>query len=210
MVTTGRRTAAPRGGDRGRGERTPPGDQPSARMRDDGVRSLPARHRHSRAPGPNGRRTRAALTPVGLAERRTRRTPRPGGRRAARERHAVARAEAKKTTSDLIIERLLAWGGDTCFGICGDQVNGFFESPRTHPGMRFTHVRHEENAALACVGYAKCTGRPAACVATAGPGAIHLLNGPTAASRRCGRDGNRWTRSGCRWPSRSASPGWPW
>lgn len=89
----------------------------------------------------------------------------------------MARAEAKKTTSDLISERLLAWGVDTCFGICGDQVNGFFESLRTHPEMRFTHVRHEENAALACVGYAKFTGRPAACVATAGPGAIHLLNG---------------------------------
>jgi thiamine pyrophosphate-dependent acetolactate synthase large subunit-like protein len=81
------------------------------------------------------------------------------------------------TTSDLIIERLLEWGVDTCFGISGDQVNGFFESLRTHPEMRFVHVRHEENAALACVGYAKFTGRPAACVATAGPGAIHLLNG---------------------------------
>ncbi|MFS4107910.1 thiamine pyrophosphate-dependent enzyme [Streptomyces sp. PD-S100-1] len=84
---------------------------------------------------------------------------------------------APKTTSDLIVERLLAWGVDTCFGICGDQVNGFFESLRRHPEMRLVHVRHEENAALACVGYAKFTGRPAACVATAGPGAIHLLNG---------------------------------
>ncbi|SDL96433.1 thiamine pyrophosphate-dependent enzyme [Nonomuraea jiangxiensis] len=82
-----------------------------------------------------------------------------------------------RTTSDLIVERLLAWGVDTCFGICGDQVNGFFEALRTHPEMRFVHVRHEENAALACVGFAKFTGRPAACVATAGPGAIHLLNG---------------------------------
>jgi pyruvate dehydrogenase (quinone)/pyruvate oxidase len=81
------------------------------------------------------------------------------------------------TTSDLIVERLLDWGVDTCFGICGDQVNGFFEALRTHPEMRFVHVRHEENAALACVGYAKFTGRPAACVATAGPGAVHLLNG---------------------------------
>ncbi|MGV9878559.1 thiamine pyrophosphate-dependent enzyme [Streptomyces sp. NPDC003006] len=82
-----------------------------------------------------------------------------------------------KTTSDLIVERLLEWGVDTCFGICGDQVNGFFEALRTHPEMRFVHVRHEENAALACVGHAKFTGRPAACVATAGPGAVHLLNG---------------------------------
>ncbi|MFH8612078.1 thiamine pyrophosphate-dependent enzyme [Streptomyces sp. NPDC018029] len=84
---------------------------------------------------------------------------------------------SSKTTSDLIVERLLEWGVDTCFGICGDQVNGFFEALRTHPEMRFVHVRHEENAALACVGYAKFTGRPAACVATAGPGAVHLLNG---------------------------------
>lgn len=83
-----------------------------------------------------------------------------------------------KTTSDLIIERLLEWGVDTCLGICGDQVNGFFESLRTHADqMRFVHVRHEENAALAAVGYAKFTGRPVAVVATAGPGAIHLLNG---------------------------------
>lgn len=86
--------------------------------------------------------------------------------------------ETDRSTSDLIIERLLEWGVDTVFGICGDQVNGFFESLRTHSDrMRFVHVRHEENAALACVGYAKFTGRPAACVATAGPGAVHLLNG---------------------------------
>ncbi|MDI6410055.1 thiamine pyrophosphate-binding protein [Streptomyces albus] len=82
-----------------------------------------------------------------------------------------------RTTSDLVVERLLDWGIDTCFGLCGDQINGFFEALRTHPRMRFVHVRHEENAALACVGYAKFTGRPAVCVATAGPGAIHLLNG---------------------------------
>ncbi|MFF7900116.1 thiamine pyrophosphate-dependent enzyme [Streptomyces sp. NPDC088817] len=88
-----------------------------------------------------------------------------------------AEGTGARTTSDLVVERLLEWGIDTCFGICGDQVNGFFEALRTHPRMRFVHVRHEENAALACVGYAKFTGRPAACVATAGPGAVHLLNG---------------------------------
>ena len=82
------------------------------------------------------------------------------------------------TTSDLIVERLLDWGVDTCFGINGDQVNGFFEALRTRSErMRFVHVRHEENAALAAVGHAKFSGRPAACVATAGPGAVHLLNG---------------------------------
>ena len=83
-----------------------------------------------------------------------------------------------RTTSDLIIERLLEWGVDVCFGLTGDQINGFVESLRTHAGrMRFVQVRHEENAALAAVGYAKFTGRPAACLATAGPGANHLLNG---------------------------------
>lgn len=83
-----------------------------------------------------------------------------------------------KTASDLIVERLLDWGIDTCFGVNGDAVNGFFEALRTHADrMRFVHVRHEENAALAAVGYAKFTGRPAACVSTAGPGAVHLLNG---------------------------------
>lgn len=83
-----------------------------------------------------------------------------------------------RTTSDLIVERLLEWGIDTIFGINGDQVNGFVEALRTHSDqMRFIHVRHEENAALAAVGYAKFTGRPAACVGTGGPGAVHLLNG---------------------------------
>lgn len=83
-----------------------------------------------------------------------------------------------KTTSDLVVERLIDWGIDTCFGICGDAVNGFFEALRTHSDqLRFVHVRHEENAALAAVGYAKFTGRPAACVSTAGPGAVHILNG---------------------------------
>jgi thiamine pyrophosphate-dependent acetolactate synthase large subunit-like protein len=82
------------------------------------------------------------------------------------------------TTSDLIVERLLEWGVDTCFGICGDQVNGFFEAMRTRADrLRFVHVRHEESAALAAVGHAKFTGRPAAVVTTAGPGALHLLNG---------------------------------
>jgi pyruvate dehydrogenase (quinone) len=83
-----------------------------------------------------------------------------------------------KTTSDIIVERLLDWGIDTCFGINGDAINGFFEALRTHrERMHFVHVRHEESVAMAAVGYAKFTGRPAACVATAGPGAVHLLNG---------------------------------
>ncbi|MBV9817641.1 MAG: hypothetical protein JOZ07_04750 [Solirubrobacterales bacterium] len=82
------------------------------------------------------------------------------------------------TTSELIVDRLLEWGIDTYFGLAGDGINGFFEALRTRSDrIRFIHVRHEEEAALAAVGHAKLSGRPAACVTTSGPGAIHLLNG---------------------------------
>ena len=83
-----------------------------------------------------------------------------------------------KQVSDLIVERLIEWGVDTIFGVPGDGVDGFFESLRTHQDkLRFIQVRHEEAAALAAVGYAKYTGRIGVCVATSGPGGIHLLNG---------------------------------
>jgi pyruvate dehydrogenase (quinone) len=83
-----------------------------------------------------------------------------------------------KLISDLLVERLLEWGVDTIFGLPGDGVDGFFEALRTHQDkMRFIQVRHEESAAFAAVGYAKYTGRLGVCVATSGPGGIHLLNG---------------------------------
>jgi pyruvate dehydrogenase (quinone) len=83
-----------------------------------------------------------------------------------------------KLVSDLLVERLLEWGVDTIFGLPGDGVDGFFEALRTHQEkMRFIQVRHEESAAFAAVGYAKYTGRLGVCVATSGPGGIHLLNG---------------------------------
>ena len=83
-----------------------------------------------------------------------------------------------KTTADLLIERLIQWGVDTIFGFPGDGVNDIFEALRTHQDkMRFIQVRHEEAAAFAATGYAKYTGRLGVCVATSGPGGIHLLNG---------------------------------
>jgi pyruvate dehydrogenase (quinone) len=83
-----------------------------------------------------------------------------------------------QTTCDVLVERLLAWGVDTIFGLPGDGINGFFESLRkAEDRIRFVHVRHEEAAALAAVGYAKFTGRLGVCVSTSGPGAVHLLNG---------------------------------
>src|SRR4051812_45693705 len=83
-----------------------------------------------------------------------------------------------KTTGDVIVEKLLAWGVDTAFGIPGDGINGIFESLRKNrEKLRFIQCRHEEAAAFAACGYAKFTGRLGVCFATSGPGAIHLLNG---------------------------------
>src|ERR1700744_5690680 len=83
-----------------------------------------------------------------------------------------------KTTADLLVERLIEWGVDTIFGFPGDGVNGIFEALRTNQQkLRFIQVRHEEAAAFAACGYAKYTGRLGVCLATSGPGGIHLLNG---------------------------------
>ncbi|MGC2639653.1 MAG: thiamine pyrophosphate-dependent enzyme [Acidobacteriaceae bacterium] len=80
--------------------------------------------------------------------------------------------------SDILVERLLAWGVDTIFGIPGDGINGVFEALRQNKDrIRFIHVRHEEAAAFAACAYAKFTGRLGVCIATSGPGGIHLLNG---------------------------------
>ncbi len=83
-----------------------------------------------------------------------------------------------KTVADLLVERLIDWGVQHIFGFPGDGVNGIFESLRTHEDkIRFIQVRHEEAAAFAACGYAKYTGRLGVCVATSGPGGVHLLNG---------------------------------
>src|ERR671922_1856317 len=82
------------------------------------------------------------------------------------------------TVSDLMVRRLIDWGMDTVFGLPGDGINGFMEALRKRrEEIRYVHVRHEEVGAMAAVGYAKFTGRLGVCLATAGPGAIHLANG---------------------------------
>ncbi|WP_337862441.1 thiamine pyrophosphate-dependent enzyme [Nitrososphaera sp.] len=81
-------------------------------------------------------------------------------------------------TADIIAESLLDWGVDTIFGLPGDGINGFIEALRQRSSrIRFVLVRHEESAAFMACAYAKYTGRLGACVATSGPGAIHLLAG---------------------------------
>src|SRR4051812_48944962 len=83
-----------------------------------------------------------------------------------------------RTVAERMVERLVAWGVDTIFGIPGDGINGLFEALRTHKDeIRFVQVRHEEAAAFAACAYAKFSGRLGVCVATSGPGGIHLLNG---------------------------------
>jgi pyruvate dehydrogenase (quinone)/pyruvate oxidase len=83
-----------------------------------------------------------------------------------------------KTESDILVEALADWGVDTIFGIPGDGINGIMEALRTHQDrIRFIQVRHEEAAAFAACAYSKFTGRLGVCLATSGPGAIHLLNG---------------------------------
>src|SRR5580704_17525255 len=82
------------------------------------------------------------------------------------------------TASDVLVERLLAWEVDTIFGLPGDGINGVMEALRkAQDKIRFIHVRHEESAAFMACAYAKFTGRLGVCIATSGPGGIHLLNG---------------------------------
>jgi pyruvate dehydrogenase (quinone)/pyruvate oxidase len=85
---------------------------------------------------------------------------------------------AAPTAADILVETLIDWKVDTIFGIPGDGINGIIEALRTHQDkIRFIQVRHEEAAAFAACGYAKWTGRLGVCIATSGPGGIHLLNG---------------------------------
>src|SRR5436305_4711522 len=82
------------------------------------------------------------------------------------------------TAADVLIETLQDWGVDTIFGLPGDGINGIMESLRQREKkIRFIQVRHEEAAAFMACGYAKYTGKLGVCLATSGPGGIHLLNG---------------------------------
>ncbi len=82
------------------------------------------------------------------------------------------------TAGDILIETIIDWGVDVVFGLPGDGINGIMEALRRRQDrIRFVQVRHEEAAAFMACGYAKFTGRLGCCLATSGPGGIHLLNG---------------------------------
>ena len=82
------------------------------------------------------------------------------------------------TVADRLLERLREWGVEQVFGYPGDGINGIVGAfSRAGDQPRFIQARHEEMAAFEAVGYAKYGDKPAVCMATSGPGAIHLLNG---------------------------------
>jgi pyruvate dehydrogenase (quinone) len=80
--------------------------------------------------------------------------------------------------SEALVERLADWGVDTVFGLPGDGINGLMEGLRRHRDrVKFVLVHHEEAAAFMATAHAKATGQLGVCLATSGPGGIHLLNG---------------------------------
>src|SRR5580698_7883435 len=82
------------------------------------------------------------------------------------------------TVADYLLERLRAWDVQHVFAYAGDGINGILAAwGRADNKPQFVQSRHEEMSAFEAVGYAKFTGRLGVCMATSGPGAVHLLNG---------------------------------
>lgn len=83
-----------------------------------------------------------------------------------------------QTAADVLVDVLHRWGIEVVFGLPGDGINGIMEALRRRQDeIRFIQVRHEESAAFMATAYAKWTGKLGCCLATSGPGGIHLLNG---------------------------------
>src|SRR3954454_3893069 len=84
----------------------------------------------------------------------------------------------ERIAAQVLIDRLADWGVDTVFGLPGDGINGIMEGLRRNSEkIKFVLVHHEEAAAFMATAYAKATGRIGVCLATSGPGGIHLANG---------------------------------
>src|SRR5881398_2735077 len=83
-----------------------------------------------------------------------------------------------ETTSDFLIRRITEWGVNRIYGYPGDGINGIIGAiDRAGDAIDYVQVRHEEMAAFMACAHAKFTGQVGVCLATSGPGAIHLLNG---------------------------------
>src|SRR3990170_6333377 len=96
------------------------------------------------------------------------------------------RIRMAQTAAEVLVDVLQEWGVDTVFGMPGDGINGIMEALRKkRDAIRFVQVRHEESAAFMACAYAKFTGRLGVCLATSGPGGLHLLNGLYDAKLDC-------------------------
>jgi pyruvate dehydrogenase (quinone)/pyruvate decarboxylase len=85
---------------------------------------------------------------------------------------------ASPTTAELLVEKLVEWDVSVVFGLPGDKNAWIMDALRRRQDkIRFVLIRHEEAAAFMASGYAKFTGKLGVCISTAGPGAVHLLNG---------------------------------
>ena len=83
-----------------------------------------------------------------------------------------------KTVADFLLERLSSWGVRRIYGYPGDGINGLLGAlNRAGDRFQFVQARHEEMAAFMACGHAKFSGEVGVCMATSGPGAVHLLNG---------------------------------
>src|SRR3989440_1847190 len=83
-----------------------------------------------------------------------------------------------QNVSDFLVDRLKCWGVHRMYGYPGDGINGIMGAlERAEDDPRFIQVRHEEMAAFMACAHGKFTGEVGVCLATSGPGAIHLLNG---------------------------------
>jgi len=94
------------------------------------------------------------------------------------KRNELTRTTMADTASDFLIDRLIAWGIKRIYGFPGDGINGIIGAiQRAGDRIQYLQVRHEEMAAFMACAHAKFTGEIGVCLATSGPGAIHLLNG---------------------------------
>jgi hypothetical protein len=88
-----------------------------------------------------------------------------------------------RNVADGLWEMLVAAGVRRCYGIVGDALNPVIDALRRNGSVDFVHVRNEEYGAFAAVAEALLTGNPVAVCGTAGPGVVHLVNGPIDARR---------------------------
>src|SRR5712691_442535 len=96
----------------------------------------------------------------------------------SRFRATNERSTMNETASDFLIKRITEWGLKRIYGYPGDGINGIIGAiDRAGDAVEYVQVRHEEMAAFMACAHAKFTGEVGICLATSGPGAIHLLNG---------------------------------